>query len=230
MNTARKRHRFPSLFLAFTLLVSLVGGVLPTARAASIVDTLSEVNIFNGDFEMGYLTMNGAVKKQSYTYYMYNTEGSAPKEIPAYCVNPTEYGVPQTVAPGESIDYIIDHVMADPKAVGILANGYPHMTLSQLNLDNKYQAFYATKMALWCYLIPSWSIDKLGLNPSLSGSELEIGKRLLAAAKKIYINGTQWTTIPQPVITTVPDKEQAYEVTINGEKYLQQEFSVHSET
>ena len=26
-------------------------------------------------------------------------------------------------------------------------------------LDNKYQAFYAGKIALWCYLIPEWDIS-----------------------------------------------------------------------
>jgi len=69
--------------------------------------------------------------------------------------------------------------------VGIISNGYPHRSLGELNLDNKYQAYYATKMALWCYLLSTWDINNLKVAPGLSGSELDIGNRILAAAKDI---------------------------------------------
>ena len=69
--------------------------------------------------------------------------------------------------------------------VGIISNGYPHRSLGELGLENKYQAFYATKMALWCYLIPSWDISNLKVAPGLSGDELDRGNRILAAAKDI---------------------------------------------
>ena len=73
--------------------------------------------------------------------------------------------------------------------VGIISNGYPHRSLGELNLDNKYQAYYATKMALWCYLLPNWNIANLKVAPGLTGSELDIGNRILAAAKDIYKRG-----------------------------------------
>lgn len=38
-------------------------------------------------------------------------------------------------------------------------------------------------MALWCYLIDGWSIDRLTVNPSLSGVEKERGEKLLAGGK-----------------------------------------------
>lgn len=150
-------RRMFSAALTIAMLISLMSilTVGTTAQAASITDTLKSVNIFNGDYEMGYLAMNGAVKSQSYTYYVFTDNAGVEQEIPAYCVNPTAYGVPQTVAPGEDIQYTVDNIMSDPKVVGILATGYPHNTLEAMGLDNKYQAFYATKMALWCYLISS---------------------------------------------------------------------------
>ena len=76
--------------------------------------------------------------------------------------------------------------------VGIISNGYPHRSLGELGLENKYQAFYATKMALWCYLIPSWDISNLKVAPGLSGDELDRGNRILAAAKDIYKRGTTY--------------------------------------
>lgn len=218
-----------ALLLTLALAASLCS-VLPGAQAASIVDTLKEANIYNGDFELAYLAMNGVVQKQLYTYYkFYGADGSM-KEIPAYCVSPNQYGVPQTVGPGESIRYTIDKVMSDPKAVGIICNGYPHQTLEVLGLSNKYQAYYATKMALWTYLIPSWSLSGLTVNPNLTGTEREIGEKLLAAAQRICIDGTQWSTIPQPSITVTPETPTARAVTIDGQEYLEQVFDVHSET
>lgn len=46
---------------------------------------------------------------------------------------------------GESIQYLANERSSDPKVVGIISNGYPHRSLGELKLDNKYQAYYATK-------------------------------------------------------------------------------------
>ena len=179
---------------------------------------------------MSYLSMNGVVRSQSYTYFNFKSASGAIKEIPAYCINPTTKGVPQSVNPGESIKYIANEASSDPKIMGIIANGYPHKGLSELKLDNKQQAYYATKMALWCYLIDDWSIDRLTLNPSLSGAEKERGEKILAAAKNIYKNGIWWNRVPQPTITVTADKDSAYPVTVDGKEYLQQVFTADSET
>lgn len=217
-----------SLFLACILLL----GILPTSvfAADSVEEALGEVNIYNGDYELGYLSINGAVKKQTYTYFLYESNDGTTKESPAYCVNPTTPGVPQSVGPGESIKYLAEEKASDPKVVGIISNGYPHRSLGELNLDNKYQAYYATKMALWCYLLPNWNIANLKVAPGLNGSELDIGNRILAAAKDIYKRGTTYNYMLSPRMTVTADKSTAYPVTIDGQAYLQQVFTVWSET
>ena len=221
-------RRLLSLFLAFVTILSL----LPTAAfaASSEEDALGEVDIYNGDYELGYLAINGTVRKQKYTYFLYESNDGSTKESPAYCVNPNQYGVPQTVGPGESIKYLAEEKASDPKVVGIISNGYPHRSLGELGLENKYQAFYATKMALWCYLIPSWDISNLKVAPGLSGSELDIGNRILAAAKDIYKRGTTYNYMLTPRMTVTADKSTAYPVTIGGQAYLQQVFTIWSET
>ena len=138
--------------------------------------------------------------------------------------------MPQTVGPGESIKYLAEERASDPKVVGIISNGYPHRSLGELKLDNKYQAYYATKMALWCYLMPDWNIANLKVAPGLSGSELDIGNRILAAAKDIYKRGTTYNYMLSPRMTVTADKSTAYPVTIGGEEYKQQVFTVWSET
>ena len=222
------KRRLLSLFLAFVTILSL----LPTAAfaASSEEEALGEVDIYNGDYELGYLAINGAVRKQKYTYFLYESNDGSTKESPAYCVNPNQYGVPQTVGPGESIKYLAEEKASDPKVVGIISNGYPHRSLGELGLENKYQAFYATKMALWCYLIPSWDISNLKVAPGLSGDELDRGNRILAAAKDIYKRGTTHNYMLTPRMTVTADKSTAYPVTIGGQTYLQQVFTVWSET
>ena len=222
------KKRFMSAFLAVIMLFSMLS---TTAFAASSEEeALGEINIFNGGVTMSYLSINGRIREQIYTYYSRVTPSGAVKEIPAYCVNPNDKGVPQTVGVGESIKYLADEKEADPKVTGIIANGYPNRGLSELGLENKYHAYYATKMALWCYLLSHWDINNLKVNPNLTGLELERAQKILAAAKDIYRRGTTWTENLSPNVSCTPDRDVAYEVTVNGRQYKQQVFTVTSKT
>ena len=218
--------------ISMLLLVVMVLGMLPaTALAAgSEEEALGEVNIYNGEQKLSYLSINGRIRELIYTYFNHVDANGRTKEIPAYCVNPNTTGVPQTVAPGESIKYIAKEKGNDPKVMGIIASGYPTCGLSELKLENKYHAYYATKMALWCYLLPNWNINNLKVNPNLTGAELQRARAILAAAKDIYVRGTAWNKIYSPRVTAAPDRDTAYAVTVDGQQYKQQVFTVHSDT
>lgn len=218
--------------ISMLLLVVMVLGMLPaTALAASSEEeALGEVNIYNGEQKLSYLSINGRIRELIYTYFNHVDANGRTKEIPAYCVNPNTTGVPQTVAPGESIKYIAKEKGSDPKVMGIIANGYPTRGLSELKLENKYHAYYATKMALWCYLLPNWNINNLKVNPNLTGAELQRARAILAAAKDIYVRGTAWNKIYSPRVTAAPDRDTAYAVTVDGQQYKQQVFTIHSDT
>lgn len=218
--------------ISMLLLVVMVLGMLPaTALAASSEEeALGEVNIYNGEQKLSYLSINGRIRELIYTYFNHVDANGRTKEIPAYCVNPNTTGVPQTVAPGESIKYMAKEKGSDPKVMGIIANGYPTRGLSELKLENKYHAYYATKMALWCYLLPNWNINNLKVNPNLTGTELQRAQAILAAAKDIYVRGMAWNKIYSPRVTATADRDTAYAVTVNGQQYKQQVFTVHSDT
>lgn len=218
--------------IALLLVLVTVLGMLPaTALAASSEEeALGEVNIYNGGQKLAYLSINGRIREQIYTYFNYVDSQGRTKEIPAYCVNPNTKGVPQSVAPGESIKYLAEEKGNDPKVMGIIANGYPTRGLSELKLENKYQAYYATKMALWCYLLPNWDISNLKVNPNLTGVELQRAQAILAASKDIYARGTAWSKVLSPRVTATPDRDAAYPVTVNGQQYKQQVFTLHSDT
>ena len=222
------KKRLVSMLLALVMVL----GMLPaTALAASSEEeALGEVNIYNGEQKLSYLSINGRIRELIYTYFNHVDANGKNKEIPAYCVNPNTTGVPQTVAPGESIKYIAKEKGSDPKVMGIIANGYPTRGLSELKLENKYHAYYATKMALWCYLLPNWNINNLKVNPNLTGAELQRAQAILAAAKDIYVRGTAWNKIYSPRVTAAPDRDTAYAVTVDGQQYKQQVFTVHSDT
>ena len=213
-----------AMFMAFS--------ILPTASLAvsSVEEALGEIDIYNGGVEKSYLSINGKIQKQVYTYYKYVDNRGVVKEIPAYCVNPTIIGVPKVVESGQSVKYLAEEIGSDPKALGIVANGYPKRTLSELGLLDKYEAYYATKTALWCYILSTWDINNLKVNPNLKGAELERAKRVLVATKDIYARGVRWTEVQNTQVTCVPDRESAYEVTIDGKRYKQQVFTFWSQT
>lgn len=222
------KKRVMCMLLAVVMMLGMFPG---TAFAAdSVEEALGEVDIYNGGTPLSYLSINGRVRTLIYTYYNYVDRNGNTKEIPAYCVNPNIKGVPQTVEVGESIKYLAEEIGSDPKVMGIIANGYPHRGLSELKLDNKYQAYYATKMALWAYLLPNWDINNMKVNPDLTGLELERANKMLAAVKDIYRRGTAWSTVLSPNVTVEADQDVAYPATVNGQEYLQQIFTVTSET
>ena len=215
-----KTKRLTALLL---LVVTLIGMLPGTTLAANTPEeALGEIRIYNGGEQLAYLAVNGRVQKLNYVYFNFSNDQGQIKQIPAYCVNPTTDGVPQVVGEGQSIKYLAQEQASDPKIVGIVGNGYPHRSLEELGLDNVQQAYYATKVALWCYLVPGWSIDKVTIAPGLSEHEQQIAERILAATKDIYNRGSGWTDTLIPGLTVSADQDQAYEVQIDGQAYLQQ--------
>lgn len=111
--------------ISMLLALLAVMGLLPTAAFAASTpeEALGEVQIYNGGVEMSYLSINGRIRSQIYTYYNYDNGSGSTREIPAYCVNPNTLGVPQTVGVGESIEYLADEKASDPKVVGRMETG-----------------------------------------------------------------------------------------------------------
>ena len=220
--------------MTMLLAVLLLIGMLPTSALAAptLEEAMREVSVYAKNKDLNWLTMNGTVRTQHYTYYRYTSvlDGST-SEIPAYCVDPNLYGVPALVPEGTGIRYNCSETVSDPKVCGIVSNGYPHVEVQALGLKSVEEAYYATKTALWCYILRgSWSINKLGINPALTGADKEAAQRVLKATQDIYYRGMLWNVMISPKLTAQPDRASAYPVTINGERYYQQIFTVTTET
>ncbi|MBO6266768.1 MAG: Cys-Gln thioester bond-forming surface protein, partial [Synergistaceae bacterium] len=223
------RKRILSLLLAALTVVGMFP--TPTFAADSLEEAMAEINIYARDRKLNWLTMNGSVKEQEYTYYNYRSaQTNETKEIPAYCVDPRLYGVPAKTSEGTPIKYSAESTVNDPKICGIISNGYPHMTLNDLGLQSVDEAYYATKTALWIYLLGNWSISGLGVNPNLTGADKEAAQRVLTATKTIYERGMYWNEMVSPKLTATADTPKATRVTINGRDCYQQVFTIDSNT
>ena len=224
------KKRILSMLLAVLTLLSVLPA--PANAAPTLEDAMAEVDIYGSKTPLNWLTMNGSVKTQYYTYYNYRSEATgATTQIPAYCVDPNLYGVP-VLAPDEGtpIKYSATEKGNDPKIIGIIANGYPHIDMATMGVNSIEEAYYATKTALWCYLIPGWDVSKLGVNPALTGADKAAAERVLQATRDTYRRGMYWNQLYEPGLTATPDRDNAYPVTINGEACYQQVFKVTSGT
>ena len=221
-------RRITALLLA---LLMVIGMMAPAASAASTLEeAMSDVSVYAKNTDLNWLTMNGSVKSQHYTYYNYRTSSGETKEIPAYCVDPRLYGVPALVSEGTPIHYSASETVSDPKVMGIIANGYPHIDMTRLGVNSVEEAYYATKTALWCYLLGNWSISGLGVNPALTGADKAAAQRVLQATKDIYQRGMYWTTIPAPKLTATPETSAAVKATVKGAECYAQTFTVTTGT
>ncbi len=223
-----KKRLLSLLLVMVTLMGLLPTSIFPAFAASSVEEALGEINIYNSGVDLNYLCVNGRAKTQPYDYYLYTNSKGEQVEVPVYCVSPTQYGVTETVPAGQSIKYTANEKAKDPKVMGIVASGYPTRGFNEMGVSNKYEAWYATKTALWCYLISSWDINALSVNPNCS--DQAGAQRVLAAAKEVYAGGIGWTYNIEPSLTCTPDKPAAYDVTIDGKAYKQQVFTLTSET
>ncbi|MBE7009165.1 MAG: hypothetical protein E7422_08535, partial [Ruminococcaceae bacterium] len=206
------KKRILSMLLAVLTLLSVLPA--PVNAASSLEDAMAEVDIYGSKTPLNWLTMNGSVKTQYYTYYNYRSEATgATTQIPAYCVDPNLYGVP-VLAPDEGtpIKYSATEKGNDPKIIGIIANGYPHIDMATMGVNSIEEAYYATKTALWCYLIPGWDVSKLGVNPALTGADKAAAERVLQATRDTYRRGMYWNQLYEPGLTATPDRDNAYPV------------------
>lgn len=70
------RKRLIAILLCISTMLSLCTG-FASAASSTIGGALGEVNITNGGYKMSYLSMNGVVRSQSYTYFNFKSASLA---------------------------------------------------------------------------------------------------------------------------------------------------------
>ena len=86
------RNVMKKRLLSMLLVLVMMLGLIPTTAfaASSEQEALGEIDIYNGGVKMSYLSINGRIREQIYTYYNHVTPTGSIKEVPAYCVNPND--------------------------------------------------------------------------------------------------------------------------------------------
>lgn len=167
--------RIISVFVLMIILLSSLQGIVFGAmqidsadlKSGKIIDT--NVEFYDGKewFEL----------EAKYIYY--ETNG---KEYPAYCISHGLDGV------DEKGNYSVDvsKLLNDVKIWRTIVNGYPYKTPQEMGLKDKYEAYFATKQAIYCVI--------LNRDISLYKGITENGKKIVEAIKtlkNIGLNGTQ---------------------------------------
>ena len=188
--------RIISMILTVAIAMSLFCGVASAAgsfaEGYTLDDALSKLGVsFKGD-PLDWLTINGTVRAQTYTYFPYqNTRTGNVEEHPVYCIDPTLAGVKQGVdklgLDGNVMTYYRGEKVGNPYYLAIMGSGFPHITLTSLELDSAEQGYYATKMALWMYIL-GFDETKLGINSKYGASD-PAAKKVYDATIKIYKDG-----------------------------------------
>lgn len=98
------------------------------------------------EWHLQYWNTNKNVWSYVTTTYVTYTENG--KEYPAYCLDRGSPGV------GEYDSYTVDieSVLDDVRIWRTIINGYPYKSASELGVANNYEAFQATKQAVYCIL------------------------------------------------------------------------------
>ena len=141
-------------------------------------------------------------------------------EMPAYCINPNKPGVEESDS--KSYDVNADTSIQSAKAWGCVMNGYPYKTAEQLGLKSDYEAYYATKMALWCIMYSHYN------NINDWSPNGENNQHVYNAMKSIYQAGMATSEIPKAGNVTATPSSETAEPDIKENNYLSQTFTVTS--
>lgn len=162
------------------------------------------------DYTLQYKKADGTWSYVTCTFAGYSENG---KVYPAYCLNRGVDGV------GEVDPYNVDltQLMDDYRLWRVAINGYPYKTPSEMGVENEYDAFLATKQAIYSIL---YNTD---VESYYRGGN-ERGVKVYNAIKNMVNEGRYGTYTPQDANVTI---SKVGDLKDEG-NYYSQEYSVSS--
>ena len=203
--------KFAKKGIAILLLVLSLFSVFSNVFAAT---PISSALIKNGG-DCGYHLQfwDSSQNRWSYvkTTYVYYEEGG--NQYPAYCLQSNLPGV------GESSEYnvSVDDLINDVRIWRVAINGYPYQSPQSMGLENQYDAFVATKQAIY-RILDGKDVNSFYNGPDARGQAI---KNAIIRLVDIGCNGTQ-----TPVNTDVTTNKVG-EFVEDGD-YYSQEYSINS--
>ncbi len=207
--------KFMSMLMAAVFMLST--GVQAFA-GTSLDNALNKVNLYTkGSQGAQLLTWKGVVDPHNFaaTIIVYKAEDG--KEYPAYCANPNKPGVENLA--GKSYDVDADQRDTDPAVWGVITNGYPYKTPQELGVDTEYQAYYATKMAVWAVVHDNYSnLNDWKANGSQNANVEKAMKDLVAKGRANQYVYRTWLSMKPKTTKAEPDSKDS--------SYLSQEYTL----
>lgn len=204
------------LMSAFLLLTTGVQAFAGT----SMEDALNKVNLYvkqNKGAQL--LTWKGIIDSNNFAPAVIVYQAEDGKEYPAFCANPNRPGVEDLA--GKSYDVDVDQLDTDPAVWGVITNGYPYKTPQEMGVNTEYEAYYATKMAVWAVVHDNYSnLDDWKANGSQNAHVEKAMKDLVAKGRANQYVYKSWLAINP--------KNQTVDTDDKDENYLSQEYTLKS--
>nr|WP_297999994.1 SpaA isopeptide-forming pilin-related protein [uncultured Anaerotignum sp.] len=204
------------LMSAFLLLTTGVQAFAGT----SMEDALNKVNLYvKQDKGAQLLTWKGIIDSNNFAPAVIVYKAEDGKEYPAFCANPNRPGVEDLA--GKSYDVDVDQLDTDPAVWGVITNGYPYKTPQELGVNTEYEAYYATKMAVWAVVHANYSnLNDWKANGSQNANVEKAMKDLVAKGRANQYVYKSWLAINP--------KNQTVDTDDKDENYLSQEYTLKS--
>ena len=162
------------------------------------------------DYTLQYKRSDGKWSYITCTFAGYSENG---KIYPAYCINRGLDGVGEL----ESCDVDLAKLMDDYRLWRVAINGYPYKTPAEMGVENEYDAFLATKQAIYSILYNN-DVDTYYRGGNERGVKVHNAVRHMVNEGR---NGTYTPADPNVTISKVGDlKDEG--------NYYSQEYSVSS--
>ncbi len=192
------------------LIIVLITTFQNTIYAVSMNQRILIQNYGECDYTLQFKRSDGVWSYVTCVFAGYSENG---KVYPAYCVNRGIDGV------GEREAYNVDltKLMDDYRLWRVAINGYPYKTPEEMGVDNKYDAFLATKQAIYSILYNN------DVDTYYRGGN-ERGVKVHNAIKRMVNEGRNGTYTPQDANVTINKVGGLKEET----NYYSQEYSVSS--
>lgn len=208
-------------FTAFLMSVFLLLTTGAQAFAGtSMEDALNKVNLYvKQDKGAQLLTWKGIIDSNNFAPAIIVYQAEDGKEYPAFCANPNRPGVEDLA--GKSYDVDVDQLDTDPAVWGVITNGYPYKTPQEMGVNTEYEAYYATKMAVWAVVHDNYSnLDDWKANGSQNAHVEKAMKDLVAKGRANQYVYKSWLAINP--------KNQTVDTDDKDENYLSQEYTLKS--
>ncbi len=199
------------ILICIMVLIIILECIIPSYSSAYEIDSAQIVKIGSADYHLKYYNDT----KNMATYVICSIVGyyNNGKFFPAYCLNSELPG-----AETQEYSVNINEIIGREDIWRVVTNGYPYKSAQEMGVNNDYDAFVVTKMAVYCMLGTS-QIEKFSYNENDS----EAHRMYDALVKLVNIGRNE--SIKRNAGTFLIEKNGDL---VQNDNYYEQEYKVES--